>query len=247
MAKGRKNGCPVNIKNWLIYILDVATNEFVRIFGLNSLTRSTDSETEDGSADTETWSEPYVTKHSGSLTLEGKEVVVESTGDNDPGQELLNSYAEAAGCDADATLKVVDPYGHAWVGDYIVTGKETSSDDSGTTLSWDLEQVGEVEVLPYVQVTDVTLKDDSTDVTTLALTEGGTPKIITVAFAPEGASNKRFKVTNNKRSVVSVSNITEDGFTITPMAVGTATIAVTTANGGKRATLAVTVSAKNGG
>lgn len=247
MAKGRKNGCPVNIKNWLIYILDVATNEFVRIFGLNSLTRSTDSETEDGSADTETWSEPYVTKRSGSLTLEGKEVVVESTGDNDPGQELLNSYAEAAGCDADATLKVVDPYGHAWVGDYIVTGKETSSDDSGTTLSWDLEQVGEVEVLPYVQVTDVTLKDDSTDVTTLALTEGSTPKIITVAFAPEGASNKRFKVTNNKRSVVSVSNITEDGFTITPMAVGTATIAVTTANGGKRATLAVTVSAKNGG
>lgn len=247
MAKGRKNGCPVNIKNWLIYILDVATNEFVRIFGLNSLTRSTDSETEDGSADTETWSEPYVTKRSGNLTLEGKEVVVESTGDNDPGQELLNSYAEAAGCDADATLKVVDPYGHAWVGDYIVTGKETSSDDSGTTLSWDLEQVGEVEVLPYVQVTDVTLKDDSTDVTTLALTEGGTPKIITVAFAPEGASNKRFKVTNNKRSVVSVSNITEDGFTITPMAVGTATIAVTTANGGKRATLAVTVSAKNGG
>ena len=247
MAKGRKNGCPVNIKNWLIYILDVATNEFVRIFGLNSLTRSTDSETEDGSADTETWSEPYVTKRSGSLTLEGKEVVVESTGDNDPGQELLNRYAEAAGCDADATLKVVDPYGHAWVGDYIVTGKETSSDDSGTTLSWDLEQVGEVEVLPYVQVADVTLKDDSTDVTTLALTEGGTPKIITVAFAPEGASNKRFKVANNKRSVVSVSNITEDGFTITPMAVGTATIAVTTANGGKRATLAVTVSAKNGG
>ena len=54
-------------------------------------------------------------------------------------------------------------------------------------------------------------------------------------------------MTNNKRSVVSVSNITEDGFTITPMAVGTATIAVTTANGGKRATLAVTVSAKNGG
>ena len=89
MAKGRKNGCPVNIKNWLIYILDVATNEFVRIFGLNSLTRSTDSETEDGSADTETWSEPYVTKRSGSLTLEGKEVVVESTGDNDPGQAVM--------------------------------------------------------------------------------------------------------------------------------------------------------------
>ena len=102
-----------------------------------------------------------------------------------------------------------------------------------------------MEVQPYVQVSGVSLKDDETAVTTLALTEGGTPKIITVAFAPEDASNKRFKVTNSKRSVVSVSNITEDGFTVTPMAVGTATIAVTTTNGGKRTTLAVTVSAKS--
>lgn len=245
MAKGRKNGCPVNIKNWLVYILDVATNEFVRIFGLNSLSRSVDSETEDGSADTETWSEPYVTKRSGSVTLEGKEVVVESNGENDPGQELLNSYADVAGCDADATLKFVDPYGHAWIGDYIVTGREISADDSGTTLSWDLEQVGEVEVQPYVQVNGVSFKDDDAAVTTLSFTEGGTPKIITVAFAPDDASNKRFKVTNNKRSVVTVSNITEDGFTVTPMSAGTATISVTTTNGAKQATLDVTVSAKS--
>lgn len=27
MAKGRKNGCPVNIKNWIVEILDVAEDE----------------------------------------------------------------------------------------------------------------------------------------------------------------------------------------------------------------------------
>jgi len=98
--KGRKNGCPVNIKNWLVFILDVATQEYVRIYGLNSLNRGIDSETEDGSADTDVWAEPYVTKRSGSISLEGKKVVVEATGENDPGQDMLNSYAEAAGCDA---------------------------------------------------------------------------------------------------------------------------------------------------
>lgn len=243
MAKGRKNGCPVNIKNWLVYILDVATDEYIRIYGLSSLSRSIDSDTEDGSADTDTWEEPYVTKRNSSVSLEGKEVVVEATGENDAGQELLNNFADATGCDADATLKFIDPYGHAWVGDYIVTGREISADDSGTTLTWDLEQVGEIEVLPYVQATGVTLNDGSTAVTELTMKVGATPKIITTVFAPEGASNKRFKVSNNKRSVATVSNITEDGFTVTPMAAGTATITVTSVNGGKRATLAVTVTA----
>ena len=243
MAKGRKNGCPVNIKNWLVYILDVATQEFVRIYGMNSLTRSTDSETEDGSAETDVWAEPYVTKRSGSIELEGKEVVVESTGENDAGQEMLNNYADVAGCDADATLKFVDPYGHAWVGDYIVTGREVSSDESGTTLSWSLEQVGEVEVLPYQQVTSVVLKDGDEAATNLSLTIGGAAKIITVDFTPATASNKRFKVTNSKRTVVSVSNVTEEGFTVTPLSAGSATISVTTASGGKTATLTVTVAA----
>ena len=34
--KGRKNGCPVNIRNWVVSILDVATQQFVRIYGLTS-------------------------------------------------------------------------------------------------------------------------------------------------------------------------------------------------------------------
>lgn len=241
MAKGRKNGCPVNIKNWLIYILDVATQKFVRIFGLSSLNNSTDSETEDGSSETDVWAEPYVTKRSGSIELEGKEVVVESTGENDAGQELLNNYADAAGCEADATLKFVDPYGHAWVGDYVVTGRETSADQSGTSLSWSLEQVGEVEILPYLHVTDVALKDGTSAASAVSLTVGGAAKIITVAFTPENASNKRFRVSNNKRSVVRVSNVTEDGFTLTPVAAGSASISVTTVNGAKTASFTVTV------
>ncbi|MDO5300864.1 MAG: hypothetical protein Q4F18_15665, partial [Clostridia bacterium] len=69
MKRGRKNGCPVNIRNWLVYILDTGTQEWMRIYGLTSLTRTVEGDTEDGSADTDTWSEPYVTKRSGSLEL----------------------------------------------------------------------------------------------------------------------------------------------------------------------------------
>lgn len=243
MAKGRKNGCPVNIRNWLVYIKNVADESWVRIYGLTSLTNSMDSETEDGSAETDLWSEPYITKRSGSISLEGKEVVVETTGAKDEGQEMLNSYAEVGGCDADATLKFVDPYGHSWVGDYIVTGKEVSVDDTEITLSWDLEQVGEIEVQEYVQVGSIALKQGETDASTLSMTVAGGPKIITVDFTPATASNKRFKVANARKSVATVGSVTETGFTITPVAAGTSTITVTTINGAKTATIALTVTA----
>jgi len=242
MPKGRKNGCPVNIRNWLVYILDVSTSTFVRIYGLTSLSRSIDSNTEDGSADTDVWSEPYVSKRSSSSSLEGKEVITESTGAKDEGQELLDTYAEYAGCDADATLKFIDPYGHSWIADYIVTSRELSVDDSGATVSWSLEQVGEAEILPYLHVSDVELKDGLLSAATLGFEVGDAAKIITIEFTPEEASNKRFKVTNNKKSVVTVSNITETGFTLTPVSVGTANVTVTTINGEKTATCVVTVS-----
>lgn len=140
--KGRKNGCPVNIRNWVVSILDVATQQFVRIYGLTSLTRTIEGETEDGSADTDIWAEPYITKRSSSCDLEGDKKVVESTGEVDPGQEMLNEYAEMSGCDSDCTLKFVDPYGHGWIADYVVTSAEESSDDSDNSVTWSLEQVG---------------------------------------------------------------------------------------------------------
>lgn len=244
MARGRKNGCPVNIKNWLVYIMDPSTSDFVRIYGLNSLTASVDSETEDGSASTDIWAEPYVSKRSGSTSLEAKKVVEESTGVADLGQELLNFYAEQAGCEADATLKFVDAYGHAWIADYIVTSREDSVDDSGDTYSWDLEQVGEADVLPFVHITGVAMKDGSTAVgETLSMAVGATPKIITVAFTPENSSNQRFKVTNSKRSVATIGNVTDTGFTITPIAAGTTNITVTSVEGENTATVALTVTA----
>lgn len=240
--KGRKNGCPVNIRNWLVYILDNATSNYVRIYGLTSLSRTIDSDTEDGSKDTDTWEEPYVTKRKSTMSLEGKEVVVESTGAKDEGQEMLTSYAEQSGCEGDATLKFVDPYGHCWIGDYIVTSHEISADDSETTLSWDLSQVGEVEVQPYVSVTSIAVKDGESSAATLEMDVGDAAKIITVVFTPTGSSNKRFKVSNTKRSVATISNITEDGFTINAVAAGTTTITVTTINGAKTASIALTVS-----
>ncbi len=239
--KGRKNGCPVNVKNWLIYILDNATDEYVRIYGLTSMTRSYDSETSDGSADTDDWEEPYITKRSGTISIEGKPVVVESSGEEDEGQSLLNAYADATGCEADATLKFVDPYGHAWIGDYVVTGNEVSTDNDGTTLSWDLSLVGQVEVLPYVAVTSIALKNGEADATTLSMKTGDAAKIITVAFTPDTASNTRFRVANNKRTVVTVSNVTETGFTLTAMGAGTANIQVTSVSGTKSASMTVTV------
>ena len=241
--KGRKNGCPVNIRNWVVSILDVATQQFVRIYGLTSLTRTIEGETEDGSADTDIWAEPYITKRSSSCDLEGDKKVIEATGEVDPGQEMLNEYAEMSGCDSDCTLKFVDPYGHGWIADYVVTSAEESSDDSDNSVTWSLEQVGEAEPIQYVQVKAVAAKSGGTAAATLEMKVGDSPKLIDVEFTPENASNQRFRVTNNKRSVVQVSDITESGFRLTAVGEGTANIVINSVNGAKTASIAVTVTA----
>jgi len=247
MARGRKNGCPVNVRNWQISILDVSTNEYVRIHGLTSVTRSMDSSTEDGSNETDTWEEPFVSKRCGSLSLEGDPVVNDSTGANDPGQELLNYYADQAGCDADCTIKLVDPYGHASLIDCIVTGREESADTDGTELSWDLEQVGEAEALPYIACTGIgfagTGITGSAPTQTLEASVGSAPVLVTVAFTPEDASCTRYKVATSNRNVVAISDVTDDGFTLNPISAGSATVTITSISGGNTARLTVTVSA----
>ena len=234
---------PVNIRNWVVSILDVATQQFVRIYGLTSLTRTIEGETEDGSADTDIWAEPYITKRSSSCDLEGDKKVIEATGEVDPGQEMLNEYAEMSGCDSDCTLKFVDPYGHGWIADYVVTSAEESSDDSDNSVTWSLEQVGEAVPIQYVQVKAVAAKSGGTAAATLEMKVGDSPKLIDVEFTPENASNQRFRVTNNKRSVVQVSDITESGFTLTAVWEGTVNIVITSVNGAKTASIAVTVTA----
>lgn len=244
MSKGRKNGCPTNIRNWGIFIQDKSQSDetFVRIRGLNEMTRSADADTEDGSANTDLWEEPYITKRSGSLSLSGKPVVDAGTGAEDAGQQMLDDYANNGTCDEDATLKIVDPYGKAVVGDFIVTGTERSTDEDEDGVSWDLEQVGELEPLPYVQMSSVSLKDGSTAVTSLAMDVGDAAKVITIVFNPADASNQRFRISAGDRRVAAVSGITENSFTVTPLKAGTTTIKVTTVNGAKTASLTVTVS-----
>ena len=246
MAKGRKNGCPVSVADWLIYIQDKSQLEetWVRIYGLTSMTRTTDGETEDSSADTDIWSEPYITKRSGTIDLEGIKKVVESTGEIDRGQELLDDYAEQAGCGADATIKLIDPYGHGIIIDTIVTSAEESADSSEQTRSWSLEQVGEAETIPYVQMEGVELRKGDARLETLEMISGGAQEIVSVAFTPEGASNRRYRVNNSKRAVVRVSDIGENGFVLTPVGVGTALVTVTTVNNGCRHQIRVDVKAE---
>ncbi|MBR6029222.1 MAG: hypothetical protein IKP40_09020 [Clostridia bacterium] len=245
MAKGRKNGCPVNVRDWVIEIEDKsqATETFERIHGLESMSRSIDSDTSDGSAATDAWEEPYVTKRSASISLEGKPLVTASTGAQDKGQALLDDYAGEVRCEGDATIRMFDPWGNGLKFDAIVTGTEVSADEDGEEKSWDLEQVGEAEIIPYVAMTGVSFKNGDTAATTLALTMGGTPTVITIVFAPEGASNKRFRISVGNKRVAAVSNVTETSFTVSPISVGTCNIKVTTVNGAYSATLAVTVSA----
>lgn len=245
MSKGRKSSCPTNIRDWAIFIQDKSqlTETFVRIKGLDEMKRTTEATTEDGSAAVDLWEEPYVTKRSGKLTLSGKPLVNAATGVVDSGQAMLDDYAESGVCDEDATLKIVDPYGTAVVGDFILTGKEVSSGDDEDTCSWDLEQVGPVEKLTYVQMTSVSFKDGDNAAATLSMAPGDTAKVITIVFNPTNASNQRFRIKTSNKQVASISNITENSFTVTPVGVGTANITVTTINGGKTATLAVTVAA----
>lgn len=242
--KGRKNGCPTNIRDWSIFIQDkTQVNEtWIRIKGLTQMTRGTDADTEDGSAATDSHEEPYVTKRSGSLTIEGRPIVDAVTGDRDAGQSMLNDYAEEVGCDGDCTIKIVDPYGAATVADYIVTSTEDSTDETEDTVSWDLEQVGEAERLVYVQMTSVSLKDGNDAASEIALTVGGSPKTITVVFNPDNASNQRYRVATSNKRRVAISNITENSFVLNAMSAGTATVTVTTVNNTKTASLAITVS-----
>lgn len=241
MAKGRKNGCPISLKDYLIEVSEDATT-WVRVYGLESMTYSIDADTEDGSTATDTWEEPYVTKRSASLSLEGKPVCDQATGAEDAGQAILNEYALLAGCDGDLYVRITDGTGHQKVAVYIVTGVENGAEETEETISWDLEQVGEAEFPAYVQVTGVTLKNGGTAISTDSVSVGAAAKVIAVEMTPSGASNPRFRVRSSNRKVAYVSDVTASGFTLNYGIAGTATITVTSVNNAQTATIAVTVS-----
>lgn len=239
--KGRKRGCPTNIRDWKVEILDPADDSWKRINGLDTMTYTIDSNTEDGSAATDEWAEPYVTKRNGSMTLEGKPRFDAVTGDQDDGQALLDSYKTGVGCTGDATLRFTDAYGHRTVADYIVTSTELSSNETEDSVSWDLEQVGEAEVEAYISVTGVKLYQGQEEVSTLSLAVGDAPALIKVKVEPATASNGRYRYTSTGRKYFNIGNVTEEGFTITALRPGSGKITVTTVNGSKTAEINVTV------
>lgn len=234
--RGRKNGCPTNIRDWQISIQDKAGMRWVRVRGLRQMNRETESETADGSAATDLWAEPYVTKRSAVLRLNGRAVCDAATGERDEGQQLLDDYAETAGCEGDAAIRFADPYGHALEADFVVTAAGREANDTEYGVSWELRQVGEAEELPYVPVTAVSLTENA-----LTMAPNGTPAAVGVSFTPENASNRRFRVSVTGRQAAIVSDVTESGFTVTPVAPGAATVTVTSLNGQRTATLTVTV------
>lgn len=239
--KGRKNGCPANIRNWIVRVKNPDDTDWTRVYGLTKMTRTVEGDTEDGSSDIDDWAEPYVTKRSASIKLEGDSIVDEATGAVDPGQALLSSYAEAVGCSGDLNVWLIDPWGRSVKFDVVVTSHETNAEDTDNTESWDMDQVGAPEVVPYIQVGSIALKDGDNALTTLTADVGDAATLVTVAFTPTNASNQRFRVSNTNRMVATVSDVTEGGFSITPVSAGTATIRVVSINGAKVATVTVTV------
>ncbi len=244
MARGRKAGCPMDVGDWAIQAKELAQAAWTTVGGLAKMSLSTASDTQDASAETDLFEEPLVTKRSVTLSFEGVALTDAATGAWDEGQALLREYALRGGCEADLDLRVADPWGHATVLTGVVEKLEDLSESgSGRTLSFDIRQVGEAEAEPYVQLTAIALLDGETPIGAegLTFTEGGAAKLVTVAFTPADASNKRFRVSNDKRSVAAVSGIAEASFLVTPVGSGTATLTVTTVNGPRTASLAVTV------
>jgi formylglycine-generating enzyme required for sulfatase activity len=108
-----------------------------------------------------------------------------------------------------------------------------SSDPAKATVNADGQVSGAITVTPPVAVTEVGL-----DKTTLSVGVGGTETLI-ATVAPADAANKAVRWTSSAPALATVS---ETGV-VSGIAVGTAMITVRTADGGKTASCAVTVTA----
>ena len=243
----RKNGCPFSVRDWVIEILSHASTAedpiWLRIKGLTSMDWSVDSDTEDGSSADNAYSDPYKTKINGSLSIEGKPATDAVTGNRDPGQAELDYYKGMVGCDGDARIRLIDPYGRAQILDVAVTGSGRTADETSDTVSWDMEVVGEPEEVPYVQVTAIS----TTPASSATVTVGSTTSV-TVKFTPTGASNQKYSVASQDQNKVKVANI--DGLNFDLVGVDATSdpvnVVVKSMNNAKSATIAVTVSAAGG-
>lgn len=238
--RGRKNGCPTKIRDWQISIWHPYDLVWLRIRGLSSMRYSLDSDTEDSSTSDDAWEEPYIKKRKGAMSLEGKPLVDPATGTVDPGQDLLNEYAQLIKCEADALIRFVDPYGHTMEAYFQVTSHEMKADKDGNTISYDLEMVGESESLPYVQATGVELVSIGSEDHEIEIDINDAPRLISVVFTPEDASNKRYSIKSGGH-VVRIGDIADGSFTLSPLKEGAGTVKVITINNGLTDVLTVNV------
>lgn len=237
----RKNGCPMSVKEWVVEILSRAATKaepvWIYVKGVSAITLALEAETEDGSAATSLWAEPYVVKRSGKLTLEGKPSACPVTGQQDPGQAELSYFAALGGCMGDAALRLTDPYGRRQVIDVVVTGVENETGDGGEKISWDCEIVGSPEEENYVQLEGIACAPEAI---TIGVNETAA---IAVSFTPQNASNRRFSAASENAHCVRVGEVQEDGFTITGAAKTQApvNVRIRSMNNSLTAVVAVTV------
>lgn len=235
----RKNGSPMSVREWVVEILSRAATKqdplWLRIRGLSTITLSFESDTEDGSTADSLWSEPYVLKRSGTLKLEGKPATDPATGVRDAGQAELNYFASLGGFEGDATLRLIDPYGHARVLDVIVTDAQIGAQNGAETALWELALVGEMEELAYVQVTGLSAEES------LSLSVNET-KTISAVFSPENASNQKFTAASKNSAVARVSEVDGLNVRITGVSEGSTQIVLRSMNNALSCAVDVTVS-----
>lgn len=237
----RLNGCPMSVKEWVVEILSRAASKaepvWIQIGGLSAITLALEAETQDGSAASSLWAEPYVVKRSGKLTLEGKPSACPNTGSPDPGQAELTYFASLGGCMGDAALRLTDPYGRRQVIDVVVTDAETETEDGGEKIRWVCEIVGAPEEQNYVQLERIACTPAEV---TLGVNETAQ---IALSFTPENASNRRFSAASENPHCVRVGGIHEGGFTITGVMKtdGPVSVRIRSMNNDLTAALAVTV------
>ncbi len=75
----------------------------------------------------------------------------------------------------------------------------------------------------------------------LPIRPGDGGKLVSLVFEPENASNRRFRLKSSRPGIVKITDVTENGFTLVPLASGTSVIRVWSVNGEVSAVLQVTV------
>ena len=237
----RKNGCPMSVKEWVVEILSRAATRaepvWIPVKGLSAITLALEAETQDGSAASSLWAEPYVVKRSGKLTLEGRPSACARTGGTDPGQAELSYFASLGGCMGDAALRLTDPYGRSQIIDLVVTDVETETEDGGEKIRWDCEIVGAPEEQGYVQLEAIACTPAQ-----IALGVNETAQVA-LAFTPENASNRRFSAASENPHYVRVGSVEDGGFSVTGVMKtdGPVLVRLRSMNNDLTASLAVTV------